>query len=431
MSTLVSTDFTGTNGAAWPSPWIKGNGTLTIQSNRGQQVTPAVQWNDANAYAGQSLGDGRVTATIRFPAATGATQRVNARFNTATGNGYGFYLTPEWAQVQVVKITAWSETVLQQVDGVTLTANTDYRVAFDLTGSTIKAKWWPAASAEPATWNVTVTDTTYTSGDVRLVTVATAAAAATGLWDDVLIESGAAPAFTLPALSQADKGRVGFHNDAFLAPYADYGTYTTFTSMDETGTRAYVAGQAGTIPNGGESAVGNPPHSDFPGASADLTAYRWTFLNPEYHADVLNSWTQANKDEIAQRLGYRLRLTTATLPATGAAGAGLPVTFAVANDGYSQPWRARPVQIVFKSAANTYTRTLAADLRTWAPGATTTVTETVTAPPVAGTYAMYLNLPDANAARSADPAYSIQLANTGVWQAATGWNDLGASVTIT
>lgn len=227
----------------------------------------------------------------------------------------------------------------------------------------------------------------------------------------------------------ARSARVGFHNDAFLAPYDDYGTYTTFTSMNVTDTRAYLQNQQ-NIPMGGESAVGNSPHSDWPNADTELATYHWTFLNPEYHADVLNSWGSTGRDEAARKLGYRLRLTSAEYQSSVAVGGPYALKLNITNDGYASPHRNRPVQIIFSDGTNTYTRTATADIRNWEPGTTATISTSVTAPAIAGTYNLYLCLPDASAEIATAPAYAIQLANTGLWDGAKGWNDLQKSVVV-
>ena len=47
-----------------------------------------------------------------------------------------------------------------------------------------------------------------------------------------------------------------------------------------------------------------------------------------------------------------------------------------------------------------------------------------------GTYQLYLYMPDAYSRLASDPAYSVRMANTGVWESATGMNNLGATVTV-
>jgi len=47
-----------------------------------------------------------------------------------------------------------------------------------------------------------------------------------------------------------------------------------------------------------------------------------------------------------------------------------------------------------------------------------------------GTYHLYLHLPDKYSSIASDPRYAVRIANAGVWDANTGWNDLNADVVI-
>lgn len=432
MSTVLSTAFTGSNGAAWPAPWTTVVGTATIQTNRGQLVTAATQWTDAAARANLTLPTGRVEVTARFPTLTGSSLRINIRYDPSTGNGYRIILPGDYSGLQLLRIDAWTETELDADWTLAWAANTDYRVAFEFDGPTLRAKRWVVGAAEPSTWHVEATDATHTTGDVLLQVVTSTAAAATALWDDVLIADAVTvgtPTTPPPVVGARSAARVGFHNDAFLAPSDDYGTFNTFTSMDVAGTRAYLAAQTALgVPMVGESAVANGAHSQFPSARSELETFHWTALNPIYHPDVLASWSQAEKDEAARNLGYRLRLVSATLPTQVGTGSAVAVTVDLVNDGYAAPYRERPVQVIF-SGANTYTRDTGADLTAWGTGAHS-FTATVAAPPVAGTYAIHLSLPDPSPGRNTEPAYSIQFANVGTWDAATGWNSLRHDITV-
>jgi hypothetical protein len=227
--------------------------------------------------------------------------------------------------------------------------------------------------------------------------------------------------------------RMGHHNDAFLAEANDWGTYGEFpwNSYTTAQNRTWLANrnQTGWFPMGGETANPNSPRSDYPTASAEMLEYRWSFLNPQYHLTVLDSWGTAGKADAAARLGYRLTLGTVTLTpnANGTVTVSLPIT----NDGFARPYRNKPVKIDFVSGGTTVTRDLAVDIRTLAPnGATTTLSGSVTAPPTAGTYTVFARIVDQSASLQSNPLYSVRFANTGVFDATTGRNSLG-SVTTT
>ena len=88
---------------------------------------------------------------------------------------------------------------------------------------------------------------------------------------------------------------------------------------------------------------------------------------------------------------------------------------------------------MLKNGSNTYPIQLQSDPRRWLPnGAVTTIEEELTIPAnvPAGTYQLYMHLPDAAESLAADPRYAIRFANVDIWDATTGMNKLNASVTI-
>ncbi len=218
--------------------------------------------------------------------------------------------------------------------------------------------------------------------------------------------------------------RVGIHDDCFLAGTDDYGTFASSTD------RQWLADQTRTVPLGGESCTVNAPRSEWPSARTELATYHWSFLNADYQPDVLSSWGVLGRAEAEQRLGYRLRLTSGSLPTNGRVGDSLTIRLSLTNDGFAAPFRDLPVQLVMRGATKTYRYPLPVDLRTLQPGATTTWSLQVPAPAEPGSYALYLVLPDPSTTLAGRPAYNIQLANTGTWDAANGWNDLQHSVSI-
>ena len=222
----------------------------------------------------------------------------------------------------------------------------------------------------------------------------------------------------------ARSARVGIHDDCFLASADDYGTFATSSDY------AWLQQQTLTVPMGGETCQTSGARSQWPSASADLAAYHWSYLNADYHPDVLASWG-GGLDEARRRLGYRLRLTQVAVPATAVAGGTFELKVGMANDGYAAPFQARPVRLVLKDAGGRFTTAVPIDVRTIGAGRTTTFTVRVTAPSRPGTYAVNLALPDPSSRLAGVPAYSVQLANSGTWNAARGTNDLGAQIRVT
>jgi hypothetical protein len=242
---------------------------------------------------------------------------------------------------------------------------------------------------------------------------------------------GGAPLTAAEALTAAPKARLGFHNDCFLADATDGGTWDD--SSDDL--QRYVSADARFVPVGGETceiAGVQDRYVTCPNATLELERQRWSHLNLDWYApalDVLRE--QGCFEEIERRLGYRLRLVSARLPAAARAGGRLRLDLEIANDGYAAPYAKRPVRVVLRRADGTErTLTSGADPRRWLPGETTTERLEVDLPAElpAGDYALALELPDP--LRPGEPAESIRLANEGVWEPATATNALGAMVTV-
>ncbi|AGL16129.1 DUF4832 domain-containing protein [Actinoplanes sp. N902-109] len=220
--------------------------------------------------------------------------------------------------------------------------------------------------------------------------------------------------------------RIGHHNDCFLASPDDYGTYEN-PAVEY----PYLQDDTLRVPMGGETCTVNPPRSDCPTATAELAGFHWSYLNTDYNRDVLNSWSPCIAD-VTRKLGYRFALTSGTYPASAVRGGSLPVTIGVRNDGYAAPYNPRDARLVLRNTSSGVLTRLALDTdpRTWAAGTTASINQSVTVPSslAAGQYQLYLELPDP--LLPSRPEYSIRLANQNTWDAATGLNNLNATVTV-
>ncbi|MFC0527740.1 DUF4832 domain-containing protein [Phytohabitans kaempferiae] len=221
--------------------------------------------------------------------------------------------------------------------------------------------------------------------------------------------------------------RLGHHNDCFLASPDDLGTYEN-TAVEY----PYLAAETQWLPMGGETCQPNPPRSQCPTALAELGQFHWNYLNIDYRAEVLNGWSSGGcMADVRRNLGHRFQLTQGTYPAS--ASGSLAVQFGVRNVGWAAPFNPRGLELVLRNTATgtVYKRPLSADPRRWAAGTTTTVSQSVSLSGVpAGSYRLLLNLPDPRSGLASRPEYALRLANTGVWQPATGYNDLLHTVTV-
>ncbi len=232
------------------------------------------------------------------------------------------------------------------------------------------------------------------------------------------------------AFNGSANARVGHHNDCFLASATDFGTY-----QDTVIEYPYLAVETQYLPMGGETCAVNPPRSECASALTELAKFHWSYLNADYNLDVTNSWqTGGCLTEIKRRIGYRFALKSGAYPTTAKRGGLLAFNLSLQNLGWAAPFNARNVEVVLRNTSTgaLYRFPLQADPRLWLAGTTTTLSHNLTLPASmpAGNYALLLNLPDPAASLANLSAYSMRLANSGVWEAGTGFNTLLHTVVI-
>ena len=234
------------------------------------------------------------------------------------------------------------------------------------------------------------------------------------------------------AFSGSLKSRIGHHNDCFVSSASDYGTYT-----DLENDLAYLHETTKYTITGGETCNGSNIYSDCANSVSRVKELHWTYLNRGYNKDVYDKWQEQNcYDEIDLSLGYRLRLVESTLPDSADQGTYMNLSFTFSSEGYAAPTQYKPFQIVLihsVTGAQTilnYTGTND-DIRYWLPGEIRTegsvhIPENLPD----GNYSMSLRFPDKSTALANNPAYSIQLANAGIWNPEKGQNSLCHIVSV-
>ncbi|RZJ32983.1 MAG: DUF4832 domain-containing protein [Flavobacterium sp.] len=232
-------------------------------------------------------------------------------------------------------------------------------------------------------------------------------------------------AFTTTAVA-----RTGHHNDCFLASDDDEGTYSNVTAE-----YAYLEAETKFVPMGGESCAVNAPRSKCPTALGELQKFHWSYMNLDYYPGVISGFqSDGCFQEIENRLGYRFQMTTGTFPNAANVGGVMPVVIKIANVGWAAPYNQRTAYIVFRNTTTNaeFQVALASDPRTWYASATTTISENVTLPSSmpAGSYKLFLKLPDSDSGLSTRPEYSIQMANETTWDAVKGQNDLKHTINV-
>ena len=224
------------------------------------------------------------------------------------------------------------------------------------------------------------------------------------------------------AYSDSFVARTGHHNDCFLASADDYGTY-----LDDSD-RQFLALDTRFVPMGGETC--NPSqYSACPNALQEMARYHWSYLNSDYHPTVISNWNFSGcLTEIKQRLGYRFELLEGTFTDSVKPGGGIALQLRLANRGWASPFNPRPVELILRNTLDgtRYGVRLAEDPRFWFGGDTVAVAALAGASPEMpeGSYELLLGLPDPSPSVRARLEYAIRLANTGVWEPATGYNRL-------
>ena len=226
------------------------------------------------------------------------------------------------------------------------------------------------------------------------------------------------------------KGRLGGHNDCYLASANDQGTYRG--SND----RKYWSAESRYTIMGGEtcdlSAFCHCDPQDTPSAAhgvlADMAINHFTYLNQSYNTAVLNRWrSEGCFEELQKRLGYRYVLEKGQFTKDAKAGESFRVVLDIRNDGFAAAQNPRDAELVLTDKGGKVLKTwkLNADPRYWMPEEKVTIDQTVTLPDgVSGEVTLSLNLPDPCETLRDNPMFSIQMANENVWDESTGYNKL-------
>lgn len=246
------------------------------------------------------------------------------------------------------------------------------------------------------------------------------------------------PLGSTEAFSGTARARIGHHNDAFLNDYGNDGTYGRDGDgpSDDPVLRQYIATETLYVPNGGETNVESSSKAKkvYANAPVEMSAYHWSFCGRSYAEQVTSRWRSSGLfDTLNIHMGYRYNLLDATWSDEVEPEGTLSLTLRLRNVGYAPLYNARTAYIVMQGNGHTCRLPLQTDPRRWLPdGAVSTISEELPLPSdlAAGTYRLYLHLPDAYESLAGDPRYAIRMANTGMWDEATGWNDLNAVVTV-
>lgn len=248
-------------------------------------------------------------------------------------------------------------------------------------------------------------------------------------------QSAIAPA---EAFSGSEIARTGHLNDCFLASADDVGTYAPPDAQSIAEQRAYVASETRYLPMSGETCGQNPPRSECGSTEAEMALLHWSGLNIQDGKGVLDSWKRdLCFERIRLRLGYRFVLLDANLPSKLQPGGRLQGNIRLKNVGFASPFNSRGLELILRVIATGVVRRIAipADPRRFSPDENGGISEIKLDLPLPddlalAKYEILLALPDPMSSLRDNPAYSIRLANTDVWEPSTGFNKLGLTADV-
>lgn len=236
------------------------------------------------------------------------------------------------------------------------------------------------------------------------------------------------------AYKNTPNARIGFFNDAFLNNYGDMGTYSVNAKCkNPVGTTEYnyLANETQYLPMTGETNGLNECDEGLrtkgENAVVEMELTNWTSLNRDYYTPFWNQIIESNHyDEILKKLGYRFVLNSSTLTSNGS---DFDLTLTITNLGFARPFKQRNVYLVMKNTKTNDTTALLidTDIRTWDDSVSITQNFDVG---LTGTFQLYLWLPDIETSLASNPDYSIQFANSGLWESAFGYNNLLQTVEL-
>jgi hypothetical protein len=234
---------------------------------------------------------------------------------------------------------------------------------------------------------------------------------------------GAEPTRAADLASHDARARAAHLNDCFLSSEDDVGTYQ-YEPLDTLTT--YLEADTAFVPIGGETCALHERNA-CPSATAEMARFHWTYINDQYHPDVLARWTaEGCRPEMERKLGYRWTLVSGSLPEAVRPGGTFRVELTLRNDGWAALTNPRLVYVVLERGGERLSAALEVDPRSWLPGEhTLSARLRVPAALAEGTYRLALWVPDAAAGLRARADYAIQLANEGLWVEASGDNPLG------
>ncbi len=231
------------------------------------------------------------------------------------------------------------------------------------------------------------------------------------------------PITATEAFNGSRRSRTAHHNDCFLADATDMGTYINITQE-----KAFLEAETRYLPIGGETCQ-TSSYTACSNALQQMARFHWSALNLDYHPSVIQQWkNEGCFSTIKRKLGYRLRLLTATTADSVPPGGTFQLALTLRNDGWANPYNPRNLEVILRhtGTGEVYRLLTGVDPRYWQASDTIHVNLEGGIPQdmPAGEYEVLLHLSDPEVSLHDRPEYAIRLANPSVWEESTGYNHL-------
>lgn len=236
------------------------------------------------------------------------------------------------------------------------------------------------------------------------------------------------------AYQNTPNARIGFYNDAFLNDYGDQGTYAVSSQCtNPVGTLDYnyLSNETKYLPMTGETnglnSCDNGDRTTSENAKNELNLTNWTTINRDYYIPFWDQVISAGDyNEILKNLGYRFVLNSSTVSVNSN---GFDLSLQITNEGYARPFKERNVYLIAKNrdTEEIIKLPIDTDIRTWE--ATASISQSFNLEST-GIFDLYIWIPDINESLANNSDYSIQFANTDIWDETTGYNNLLQTVTF-
>lgn len=253
----------------------------------------------------------------------------------------------------------------------------------------------------------------------------------------------AIPLTEAQAYNGSNQARFGFYQENFAGDEFGYGFFNAWGKKDIN----FVKDDTKYALMEGELSEGTD-YNKVNGAAImqrdHYTAFHLSTFGGDYEGgqQTIPTWTANGQlATMNLKLGYRYKLNSGIFPAKSIAiTSNLNITLNITNDGWARIANPRKFEIVLRNQSGGAIFTIDIDgdgkgNRMWLPGEGETkdlvINKALPANISAGTYDLFLNLPDPYPSLRNNPNYSIRLANKNTWEATTGYNNLNKNLIIT